>query len=152
MKKLIFVLTVSVLLGTVVGCKDIGGEKVLYGDWENRNTAGTGYTNKVLRIEKATKEMQADKENEVDGTYKMAYTIDGEVVTDSIIEGTWIFRSVYNKDEKGYINSIEMTPKEGKVQTFEFYFDGSMLMLIDRAATVPTTDSYYKVEGGIKGF
>ena len=152
MGKMFFILAVSVLFGTVVGCKDIGGEKVLFGDWENRNTAGTEYTNKVLRIEKATKEMKADKENEADGTYKMAYTINGEIVTDSVIEGTWIFRSVYNKDKMGYINSIEMTPKEGKVQTFEFYFDGSMLMLIDRAATVPTTDSYYKVEGGIKGF
>ena len=112
MRKMFFILAVSVLFGTVVGCKDIGGEKVLFGDWENRNTAGTEYTNKVLRIEKATKEMKADKENEADGTYKMAYTINGEIVTDSVIEGTWIFRSVYNKDKMGYINSIEMTPKE----------------------------------------
>lgn len=152
MRKLFLVLVVSALFGLFAGCKDVGGDKVLYGGWENRNTAGTEYNNKVLRIEKATKEMKADKNNEADGTYKMAYTINGEIVTDSIIEGTWIFRSVYNKDKKGYINSIEMSPKEGKVQTFEFSFDGSMLMLIDRAATVPTTDSYYKVEGGIKGF
>lgn len=152
MRKLFLVLVVSALFGLFAGCKDVGGDKVLYGDWENRNTAGTEYNNKVLRIEKATKEMKADKNNEADGTYKMAYTINGEIVTDSIIEGTWIFRSVYNKDKKGYINSIEMSPKEGKVQTFEFSFDGSMLMLIDRAVTVPTTDSYYKVEGGIKGF
>lgn len=151
MKKFFFFLIVSMLFLSV-GCKDSNGDKVLYGDWENRNTGATEYTNKVLRIEKKTPEMKADKKNEFDGIYKMAFVLNGEIVADSVIEGKWNYLSAYNSDKKGYINQISMTPNEGKVQTFEFHFDGSMLNLIDRAATVPTTDSYYKVEGGIKGF
>lgn len=154
MKKRMLMAVVLIAAATFFSCKDYGGDKVLYGDWENRNTAGTEYTNKILRIEGKTEEMKKDKENDYDGIYKMAYMIDKTVVIDSVIEGKWRFLSAYNKDKKGYINQIQMQPDDAnlKVQTFEFYFDGSMLMFIDRASTVPTTDSYYKVEGGIAGF
>ena len=154
MKRIFAAFLVLGLAVAGAACKDTNGDKVLYGDWENRNTAGTEYTNKILRIEGKTEEMKKDKENDYDGIYKMAYMIDKTVVTDSVIEGKWRFLSAYNKDKKGYINQIQMQPDDAnlKVQTFEFYFDGSMLMFIDRASTVPTTDSYYKVEGGIAGF
>ena len=154
MKRIFAAFLVLGLAVAGAACKDTNGDKVLYGDWENRNTAGTEYTNKILRIEKETEEMKKDKENTFDGVYKMAYMIGNEIVEDSVIEGKWRFLSAYNKDKKGYINQIQMQPDDAnlKVQTFEFYFDGSMLMFIDRASTVPTTDSYYKVEGGIAGF
>ena len=84
----------------------------------------------------------------------MAYMIGNEIVEDSVIEGKWQFLSSYNKDKKGFINQIMMKPDDSslRVQTFEFHFDGSMLMFLDRSATVPVTDSYYKVENGIAGF
>lgn len=153
MKNFMKGIIVMFIFASVFACKDIGGEKVLYGDWENRNTSTAEYSNKILRIEKKTDEMKKNKE-EYDGTYKMAYVMGNAVVKDSIIEGKWVFRSSYNKDKAGYINAIEMTPnnKELRVQTYEFYFDGSMLNLIDRASNPPSIDSYYKVSGGLKDF
>ena len=154
MKKRMLMAVVLIAAATFFSCKDYGGDKVLYGDWENRNTAGTEYTNKILRIEKETEEMKKDKKNTFDGVYKMAYMIGNEIVEDSVIEGKWQFLSSYNKDKKGFINQIMMKPDDSslRVQTFEFHFDGSMLMFLDRSATVPVTDSYYKVENGIAGF
>ena len=67
MKRIFAAFLVLGLAVAGAACKDTNGDKVLYGDWENRNTAGTEYTNKILRIEKETEEMKKDKENTFDG-------------------------------------------------------------------------------------
>ena len=67
-----------------------------------------------------------------------------QIVEDSIITGKFKYNSSYIKDKKAFVNGIEMSVDSNEVlpQMFEFFYDGAILMFIDRTATVPTAESY----------
>lgn len=141
MKKFIFVLLVLILL---FGCKDLTAKNDLYGVWINRNVESTAYDNKILAFYKFTKEEKKEFGSDFDGTYKTAYVMGTQIVEDSILTGKFKYRSSYIKDKKAFVNGIEMSSENEELlpQSFEFYFDGTLLMFIDRSASVPTFESY----------
>lgn len=141
MKK--FILLIS-LFFIFCGCKDYVAKNDLYGVWINRNTESSVYDNKVLAFYKLTKEQKKEFGSSYDGTFKTAYVIGTQIVEDSIITGKFKYNSSYIKDKKAFVNGIEMSVDSNEVlpQMFEFFYDGAILMFIDRTATVPTAESY----------
>lgn len=140
-KIILSMLFASMLL---VSCRDWNSRKELFGLWINRNTGETEYTNKLLQLAEPTEEMKKDLKNSYDGVYKMGYVIDRYVVADSVVTGKWKFQSQWLKDRFGYVNGIELTPDdESKLpQTFQFYYDGSILRFIDQTTEVPRVESF----------
>lgn len=138
------ILSVVLTAMLLVSCRDWSSRRELFGLWINRNVGETEYHNKLLLLGEPTEEMKKDLKNSYDGIYKIGYVIDRHVVEDSVVTGKWKFQSQWLKDRFGYVNGIELTPSdESKLpQTFQFYYDGSILRFIDQTTEVPRVESF----------
>ncbi len=125
------------VLALILGCPNPGAKTNLYGYWETSNVVGAD--RHFLDIER-------------DGSYRRINYKEGELVTDSLEEGTWKFQKNKVKEpKKGIQTSIKFVPNDGSIEySYQFYYDSVMLLFIESDGITSSKINYYKMPKGYK--